>query len=183
MAEREFKKFKTKEEGWTPQALKQHWFNTYITVDGDCWVWSGTTTNTGTASTTIKFRHPVSRKRLYSVMRVLKAIDDPGFKQPRFSSSVCAKHGRDCVNPAHWSFSKTLKPKTGQRLNGRGNRDLTPEQVLEIRGKLAQKIPATVIAKEYNVSSAQILNIKHNKRWEWLQTQADLDRERQATSR
>ena len=179
MAEREYPKHKP-QGGWTDKALRDYWFKQYIEIDGDCWKWTGARTNAGTPSTTIKYRHPVSRRRLYSVMRVLKAIDDPKFKQPRFSSSKCEKHGRICVNPDHWDWSRSLKIKPGNRAAraSKGNYKLTPEQVLEIRQLLKDGMSAGLIAKRYGLHPVSVHHIKNGKRWKWLKTAKDLERER-----
>ena len=78
-----------------------------------------------------------------------------------------------CVNPAHLSVGDHWTNMQDKRDRGRSSRSrlldrLKPEQVLEIRFRVANGQTQMEVAKQFDVTYATVSNIVHRRTWKHI---------------
>lgn len=132
---------------------------------------------------------PFTASRGYGQLR-FEGIDYPvhrlalilttGGDRPGMYAAHGPCHNTRCFNPRHLSWATPtenaahkLRDGTAQRGSHNPHSKLSAEQVLEIRGLLANGVAIRELAERFDVSISAISLIKHRRNWAWLADQRD----------
>lgn len=141
------------------------WLHKYTEKQGDCLVFSGCKLPNLTKAGGLGYgKLSVGGKRVLAHRHVASMMGLQGTVR-----HTC--DNRPCCNPAHLvggtqkanMIDKSMRsPRTGTTLK------LTPEQVLEVRGRMDKGESPTALAPEYGVTPENLMSIRARKTWAHL---------------
>jgi hypothetical protein len=124
-----------------------------------CHIWTGSKHNKGYGEFTVHVNKKRYKFRAHRLAYYLTYGVDPG--------QLHVLHSCDnppCCNPTHLFLGTNLDNQRDRQQKMRGIK-LTQEQVLQIRARLENGEANASLAKEYNVTPANITLIKTRKNW------------------
>lgn len=146
--------------------LPKNRFNRKFDVmENDCWEWNGYIGSRGYGQICIDYKTKLAHRFSWE----LHFGDIPK------RMHVCHKcDNRKCVNPEHLFIGTQKENILDMVRKGRSNKakaekcgraKLSKDEVIKIRGLLSNGISISQISKDFNMTLANIWNIKHNKTW------------------
>lgn len=142
--------------------LEQLFLNSFIKKNEDaCWEWRGPLNDWGYGRLNHSSHHIAAHRFSYQYF-----VGD--FEESLFVCHHC--DNPKCVNPNHLFLGDAQTNMDDMVKKGRhiGNSKLSPEQVIEIKKRLANGESRKLIAKCYDVQRQAIDNIANNKSWKKL---------------
>jgi len=134
---------------------------TVVTETG-CYEWTGATNSDGRAKKTINRKSTKLSRWIMVMQGELDSLDSP----------LWVLHHCDnprCIRPSHMYVGTATDNNHDIVTRGRhGTAKLKPEQVLEIRKLASQKVSQYKIAKQFNITQANVSGIHLRKNWKWL---------------
>ena len=128
-----------------------------------CLLWPGATSNKGYGVIRVDGK---VRQTHAVVMEAIEGARPEGM-ETRHACDI-----KRCCNPDHLSYGtprENTRDKLERGARGNGTAKLWPEQIREIRSKLARGESQQDLAKEYGVHSSLISMIGSGARWSWVQ--------------
>jgi hypothetical protein len=96
-----------------------------------------------------------------------EAAHGPAPSERHESAHSCGKGHEGCVNPKHVRWKTPKENNADKRAHGTIGRKLTEDDVRVIR-KLANRVPLSQIADQFDVTYQMIWRIHHRKSWAWV---------------
>ncbi len=152
------------------QKVNRFWHKAKLTADPErCWIWQGRLLPSGYGESNFQINDKYARLT-HRIAYFIFFGADPG------KFCVCHKcDNRACVNPNHLflgthadNSADMVKKQRSSFGTKNGQSKLTPEIVKEIYTRILNGGQQNLLAKEFNVSTGTIRDIKFGKRWKYL---------------
>lgn len=135
----------------------------HVDTSGECWMWTGGRSRKGYGELSIGRRNLQTHRFAWELMH---GAIPPG-KQVLHDCDTPA-----CVNPAHLRLGTNADNMADRNAKGRtacgersGTAKLSTDAVAAIRARLAAGETGRALAREYGVTDATIVAIRHNRTW------------------
>ena len=93
------------------------------------------------------------------------AVGEPPNGKPLACHSPKICHNRLCVNPAHLRWASAAENEADKVLDGTNRSKLTRQDVIAIKGMLAEGISGAQISKSFDVTAQHVNRIKNGHIW------------------